>query len=408
MDNLLSKQLLPSAELDLAGVVSVAARFADQVDREGRFPIEAVDALRSAGFLGCMFPPELGGQGASLLEIARQCQQLARACSSTAMIYAMHQSQVACIVGHALEQPWHRALSRRIAQEGLLLASVTSEVGVGGDIGSSKCALIADGDRFTLNKHAPTVSYGAYADIFLVTCRAHAEAPPSDQALVTLLRAECYLMPSGNWDALGMRGTCSSAFQLSASVSVEQIVPAAFSVINDESLIPVSHLLWSAAWTGIAAEALTRARAFLRVQAQRQIGVAQPGAVRLVHATAMLDAMRATISKTLHQFDVANPLKQPRSEMEGVVANTAELWPLGMARTSMLNALKIAISTQCHEVVLEALRICGMSGYKNGGEYSVGRHLRDILSAQIMISNDRIANNTGALLIAQRRNLSTL
>jgi len=205
-----------------------------------------------------------------------------------------------------------------------------------------------------------------------------------------------------------MRGTCSSAFQLSASVSVEQIVPAAFSVINDESLIPVSHLLWSAAWTGIAAEALTRARAFLRVQAQRQIGVAQPGAVRLVHATAMLDAMRATISKTLHQFDVANPLKQPRSEMEGVVANTAELWPLGMARTSMLNALKIAISTQCHEVVLEALRICGMSGYKNGGEYSVGRHLRDILSAQIMISNDRIANNTGALLIAQRRNLSTL
>lgn len=408
MNAIHSEQLAQGAELDLAGVVRVAASFADQVDREGRFPTEAIDALRSAGFLGCMFPSELGGSGASLLDIARQCQQLARGCSSTAMIYAMHQSQVACIVGHALDQPWHRALAQRIAKDGLLLGSVTSEVGVGGDISSSRCALIVDGDRFTLDKQAPTVSYGAYADILLATCRTHADAPPSDQALVTLLRSDCSLVPSGSWDALGMRGTCSSAFQLSASASVEQIIPAAFSVISDESMMPVSHLLWSAAWTGIAAEALTRARAFLRAQAQRQTGCAQPGAIRLVQATTMLDAMRTSLSNALKRFDAANIFKRPRSETESAAAQAVDPWPSGMARTSLLNTLKIEISTQCHEVVLQALRICGMAGYKNGGEFSVGRYLRDSLSAQIMISNDRIANNTGALLIAQRRNLSTL
>jgi acyl-CoA dehydrogenase len=54
------------------------------------------------------------------------------------------------------------------------------------------------------------------------------------------------------------------------------------------------------------------------------------------------------------------------------------------------------------------MRICGMAGYKNGGEFSVGRHLRDILSAQLMISNDRIAATTGTLLLAQRTGMGTL
>jgi acyl-CoA dehydrogenase len=37
-----------------------------------------------------------------------------------------------------------------------------------------------------------------------------------------------------------------------------------------------------------------------------------------------------------------------------------------------------------------------LSGYRNTGEFSLGRHLRDILSSPIMISNDRIIANVGA------------
>ena len=49
-----------------------------------------------------------------------------------------------------------------------------------------------------------------------------------------------------------------------------------------------------------------------------------------------------------------------------------------------------------------------MAGYRNGTEFSIGRHLRDILSAQLMINNDRIASGTGAMLFAQRAELGTL
>ena len=45
---------------------------------------------------------------------------------------------------------------------------------------------------------------------------------------------------------------------------------------------------------------------------------------------------------------------------------------------------------------MSAMRACGLSGYRNDSEFSVGRHLRDILSSPVMISNDRILANVGA------------
>ncbi|MCA3889380.1 MAG: acyl-CoA dehydrogenase, partial [Burkholderia sp.] len=46
--------------------------------------------------------------------------------------------------------------------------------------------------------------------------------------------------------------------------------------------------------------------------------------------------------------------------------------------------------------------ICGMAGYKQGSPFSVGRHIRDLHAAPLMISNDRIAANTASLLLALR------
>jgi acyl-CoA dehydrogenase len=39
------------------------------------------------------------------------------------------------------------------------------------------------------------------------------------------------------------------------------------------------------------------------------------------------------------------------------------------------------------------MRSTGLAGYRNDGEFSIGRHLRDVLSAPIMINNDRILAN---------------
>ena len=72
---------------------------------------------------------------------------------------------------------------------------------------------------------------------------------------------------------------------------------------------------------------------------------------------------------------------------------------LGFA--SDMNTLKTSISTTALQVVHEVLMICGMAGYKRHAVQRRAR-LRDLHSAPLMINNDRIAQNTASLLLAQR------
>ena len=58
-----------------------------------------------------------------------------------------------------------------------------------------------------------------------------------------------------------------------------------------------------------------------------------------------------------------------------------------------MSLLKVNASETAHVTVMSAFQACGLAGYRNDGEFAMGRYLRDILSAPIMISNDRILAN---------------
>ena len=60
---------------------------------------------------------------------------------------------------------------------------------------------------------------------------------------------------------------------------------------------------------------------------------------------------------------------------------------------SSITLLKVQASEMAVETVMHAMRTCGLAGYRNDGEFAIGRHLRDVLSAPIMINNDRILSN---------------
>ena len=62
---------------------------------------------------------------------------------------------------------------------------------------------------------------------------------------------------------------------------------------------------------------------------------------------------------------------------------------------SSINLLKVEASELAVDTVMSAMRACGLSGYRNDGDFTLGRHLRDVLSAPLMINNDRILANIG-------------
>ena len=65
---------------------------AAEVDRQHRFPHEAVAAAAESGLLGVLVPREYGGSGLDALCFAISIEELAQACASTAVIVDVHTS----------------------------------------------------------------------------------------------------------------------------------------------------------------------------------------------------------------------------------------------------------------------------------------------------------------------------
>ncbi|WP_152047370.1 acyl-CoA dehydrogenase family protein [Aureimonas psammosilenae] len=369
-------------------VADIAALNADIVDRDARFPVEAVDALRQERLLGIQVPARFGGEDVGLAEIAELCCTLGQACSATAMIFAMHHIKLCSLVTHGAESEWHCDLMERVARDQLLIASSTTEAGIGGDLRNSLCAVEVSGNRFSLTKDASVISYGAHADLILATARRDRDAPSSDQVLVALLRDQLSLERTSRWDTLGMRGTCSDGFLLEArDVPVVQILPKPFAEIAAQSMLASSHLLWGSVWFGLASFAVDRARAFVQMEARRKPGQVPPGALRLAEVANELQAMRSAVVAGLRRFEIAQ-------------GDPNELGSIGF--TVMLNNVKLTASSMAVGIVQQALSIVGLAGYKNGTPFSLGRVMRDVMSAPLMIANDRILSNTANLLLVQK------
>ena len=364
----------------------VAAPNADEVDREARFPHEAIEAMRAEKLLSAHVPTELGGGGASTAAVAEACFELARGCGATAMVFAMHQIQVASIARHLEGSPWFEGYLRELVESQLLIASITSEVGTGGDMGKSVAAVSDPVDGVaSFEKQAPTVSYGAHSDALLTTVRRAPDAEPGDQVLVLTRADQIKLDPQSSWDPMGMRGTCSPGFVATAEFPVEQIMATPFATISNESMTPLSHIFWSHVWLGVATDAFDRARAFVRAAAKRSPGEVPSSALRLSSLMSELSLLRAEVSLALREFcDIDETDRAKLSEMATILR---------------FNNLKVASSEQAPRVCQGAMSVCGIVGYKNDTPFSVGRHLRDSMSACLMVANERIHKTDASLLL---------
>lgn len=369
-----------------AAVAEVAREHADAVDREGRFPAEAMAAAREHGLLGALVPTDLGGSQTPLPQLAEAVTAVARGCASTGLILAMHHNQVAILVRHARGPHWEERL-RAIGRGEVLLASATTEKGIGGEIRSSTCAVEEGAGRFQLVKDAPVISYAEHADAILVTARRSPDAAAGDQVLVWTERDGAGLERTRAWDTLGMRGTCSHGYLLRVEGSREGILEEPFAQVSARTTLPWSHVLWAAAWLGIAEEAVDLARRSVQRAARRTPGTTPPGALRLAEADLDLHQLRALVA---HQAQAVDAL---------AVDDPA----LGSPRhTLALNSLKVSASTTVVDLVTAALRVVGIEGYRLDSPVALGRLLRDAHGAALMVSNDRILGHNADLELIHR------
>ena len=376
--------LTARAERIGAGIAGPAAA---AVDQDARFPREAIDALRAERLLSAFVPVELGGMGAGIGDLAAVCEILGRHCSAAAMVFAMHQIEVICLVRHGLRSDWVRAYLSDSST-----SSVSSPPPPPRSASAATCAPASapwsSGRALHPREAGPVISYGEYADDILATARRAPDAAANDQVLVVLTRDGLALEPASEWDTLGFRGTCSPGFKLAASGDAAQIVSDPFADISTRTMLPVSHILWASIWLGIATSAVARARSFVRAEARKRPGVTPPAALRLAELTGALQMMRANVHDCTREY-------------AAIMDDADALASLGFAIRD--EQPEDRASQLVVQIVSQALLICGMAGYRNEGPYSLGRQLRDSFGAMLMINNDRILAPNASMLLVQGR-----
>lgn len=379
---------MAAADDAVEAALPVLEACAAEADLTGRFPERSVASLRANGLMGLLVPAEWGGIGGHLGDLVRVAGRLGSACASTAMIWAMHSQQVDCVVRFG-GQRLHKELLPRIASGEVYLASVTTEPGKGGHLLTGQAAVEeGEDEHLRFARDAPIVTGGSHAEGFLVTMR---ETPDAADHRVTLLyadRSQLAAEPTTSWDALGMRATESLGMRLRGSVPAHQVIgsPGNFKTVAVESMIPAGHLAWAAVWLGAARRALSDVLTMVRSR-----GTSHQSDLRSERLS------RARIDIEL----VAAYLGAVRDE---VLAHRREGRSLSGTSTQIhLNNLKVIAAELTFRAASRLVQIAGLfSGYRREPSMPLERIFRDLRSASLNYSDDRLLTMNGALTLLDR------
>ncbi|MCL2514621.1 MAG: acyl-CoA/acyl-ACP dehydrogenase [Microbacteriaceae bacterium] len=364
---------------------TVAGPAAFDVDRDARFPHEAIDALRAEGVLSALVPVELGGMGASITDVSNTVRVLSRYCSATGCVLAMHTIEVFLLLKYGTT-PALRRLTHELVEKQLLIANANSEVGLGGDVTRSINALTPEGDGWRFDKQALAASYGQSADLIASTARRSPEAAETDQVVALFRTADFELEATSGWDTLGLRGTVSSGLHLTGHVTPDDLFPVPFSEIGNGGGGQLRHVLLTAVWTGLAEAALEDAHTAVRAAARKNIGTTPLSAIRLAEMTADVQAARSTLFEALRQVETAVELD--------------DLENIGLIMT--LRNVKVVTAQTAVHTATKALQVCGIGGLRRGRENRLERIIRDAHGGLIMVSTDRYLDENAQMLAVRK------
>ncbi len=365
---------------------TVVADNAADVDHNSRFPHESIDALKAVNAFSAGIRSDLGGEGLNVLEQGELCNILAKSCASSAMVLGMHFIKCNSLNEWASEQSFFNDYLKGVHAEQRVIASMTSEEGIGGDLRQSNAAVAVDKETLSITKKSPCLSYVSQADDILLTCRASEDAPHSDQRLVLLKSDQMERTITRTWDAMGMRGTCSHACEVSGQARSEQIVEEPFANIATQTMIPDAHIIWAHVWLGLAQDAFAKAKKVSRKQFLKDSDKLPSSARSLSYMHNELLALESQINQLALHY-VACKRAGDQKALRKVDFALA------------VNSLKLNASQVARDVCIQALEVCGIAGFKNDDDLSVAKNIRDVLSATVMVSNERLIEVNAARLL---------
>ena len=124
---------------------------AAMLDKENKFPHEAIEKFGKMGFMGLPYPKEYGGAGKDILSYAIAVEELSRVDGGTGVILSAHVSLGSYpIFAYGTEEQKKKYLTPLAKGEKLGAFGLT-EPNAGSDAGGTETTAVKEGDYYILN-----------------------------------------------------------------------------------------------------------------------------------------------------------------------------------------------------------------------------------------------------------------
>lgn len=138
------------------------------LDKENKFPSDAVEKLGKLGILGIPYPQEYGGMGLDMISYAIAVEELARIDGGTGVILSAHVSLGSWpILAYGTEEQKQKYLVPLARGEKLGAFGLT-EPNAGSDAGGTETTAVLDGDYYILNGGKIFITNADKADTYVV------------------------------------------------------------------------------------------------------------------------------------------------------------------------------------------------------------------------------------------------
>jgi acyl-CoA dehydrogenase len=334
---------------------------AAEVDREQRFPHEAIEAAAAAGLLGVLIPREYGGAGMDALAFAVCIEELAQACASTSVIVDVHMSVGSePILLFGTDEQKRRWLPRLASGE-LLGAFALTEPAAGSDAASLKATARRNGDGYILNGTKVFITNIGHAGLYVVFAR----TGPDDRAA----GVSAFLVPA---DAPGVRvGQLFKKMGLRGSPTGELVL--------EDVAVPVANRLASEGeGFTVAMRALDSGRIGISGQA---LGIAQAA---VDESRALLVERERAQGDDFLLADMATRLESARL----LAYHAAWLCSSGRPFTRQASMAKLHCTDTAMQLAIDGVQLAGEEGVVAGSPFE--RHVRDAKALQIYEGSNQI------------------
>lgn len=347
---------------------------ADEYDRSAAFPTDNFTDLATADLLGLLIPAEHGGRGADTTTYALTVAELAQACGSTALVFAMHCGATRLL--SARPEPVVTRVFDEILTQGRLLAWGFSEPGTGGNVLTPHLRAQREEDGFTLAGTKAFCTGAGYVDYYLINTHSGEEEFHRSQSMFLLPADQPGLDVKESWDALGMRANNANTVLLDSRVPEELCVGG-----HGGGMPLLAHSL-PALVLGLAATSLGVARAasdFATSHVTRRIHATTGSNLAAYQGVRMRVAEMATTLHTAYLALLYGASMADKDPMEALPA---------------MNMAKYICNKAAIDVADHAMQITGGQGYLRANPLE--RHYRDARAGSVMGANlDALADMIG-------------